>query len=107
MSELDLPTYLYNWMVSFFSGHAHRTCTTVRCRLRSQPASQSTASIVQGSSICPAFYAVTAADGPKTDTYLVIPAASADTRVAELGHIAAWAAIWPSYMVKLWLSYMA
>ena len=41
------------------------------------------------------------------DTYLVIPAASADTRVAELGHIAAWAAIWPSYMVKLWLSYMA
>ena len=26
------------------------------------------------------------------DTYLVIPAASADTRVAELGHIAAWAA---------------
>ena len=26
------------------------------------------------------------------DTYLVIPAASADTRVAELGHIAAWTA---------------
>jgi len=35
MSELDLPTNVYNWMVSFFSGHAHRTCTTVRCRLRS------------------------------------------------------------------------
>ena len=27
------------------------------------------------------------------DTYLVIPAASADTRVAELGHIAAWSAV--------------
>ena len=26
------------------------------------------------------------------DTYLVIPATHADTRVAELGHIAAWAA---------------
>ena len=26
------------------------------------------------------------------DTYLVIPAASADTRVAELGHTAAWTA---------------
>ena len=25
MSELDLPAYVYNWMVSFFSGHAHLT----------------------------------------------------------------------------------
>ena len=25
MSELDLPTNVYNWMVSFFGGHAHRT----------------------------------------------------------------------------------
>ena len=61
------------------------------------------ASIVQGSSIGPASYAVTAADLRPVhadnslvkfadDTYLVIPATSADTRVAELGHIAAWVA---------------
>jgi len=61
------------------------------------------ASIVQGSSIGPASYAVTAADlrplnaGNSLvkfadDTYLVIPATSADTRIAELSHITAWAA---------------
>ena len=52
---------------------------------------------------CTASYAVTAADlrplhadnslvKYADDTYLVIPATHADTRVAELGHIAAWAA---------------
>ena len=86
-------------MVSFFSGHAHRTVYNGEV----SSTKSITASIVQGSNIGPATYAVTAADLRPLyadnsfvkfadDTYLVIPPASADTRVAELGHIAAWAA---------------
>ena len=99
MIELDLPAYMYNWMVSFFSGHAHRTVYNGEV----SSMTPTSASIVQGSSIGPASYAVTAADLRPVhadnslvkfadDTYLVIPATSADTRVAELGHIAAWVA---------------
>ena len=95
MSELDLPAYVYNWMVSFFSDHAHNGEVSSTKSI--------SASIVQGSSVGPASYAVTAADlrplhadnslvKYADDTYLVIPATHADTRVAELGHIAAWAA---------------
>ena len=58
LAELDLPTPVYNWLVAFFSSHSHHTvfngnvsCT--RCI---------TASIIQGSSIGPAAYTVTAAD---------------------------------------------
>jgi len=93
-----------------------RTCTTGWCRSSVITYAHRTvyngevsstksisASIVQGSSIGPASYAVTAADlrplhadnslvKYADDTYLVIPATHADTRVAELGHIAAWAA---------------
>ena len=25
MAELDLPAIVYNWLVAFFAGHAHRT----------------------------------------------------------------------------------
>jgi len=81
MSELDLPAYVYNWMVSFFSGHAHRTVYKGEV----SSTKSITASIIQGSSIGPASYAVTAADlrplhaGNSLvkfadDTYLVIPA---------------------------------
>ena len=92
MSELDLPAYVYNWMVSFFSDHAHRTVYNGEV----SSTKSISASIVQGSSIGPASYAVTAADlrplhadnslvKYADDTYLVIPATHADTRVAELG----------------------
>jgi len=61
------------------------------------------ASIIQGSSLGPASYAVTAADLKPLhannrvgkfayDTYLVIPAECADSRAAELDNIAVWAA---------------
>jgi len=96
MSELDLPAYVYNWIVSFFSGHAHRTVYKGEV----SSTKSISASIVQGSSIGPASYAVTAVDlrplhaGNSLvkfadDTYLAIPATSADTRIAELGHITA------------------
>jgi len=99
MSELDLLVYVYNSMVSFFSGHAHRTVYNGEV----SSTKSISANIVQGSSIGLASYAVTAADlrplraGNSLvkfadDTYLVIPATHADTRVAEPGHITAWAA---------------
>jgi hypothetical protein len=61
-----------------------------------------TASIVQGSAVGPASYVVTAADlGPSTpgnelckyadDTYIVIPASNADTRLSELSNVEQWA----------------
>ena len=89
----------YNWIVSFFSDHAHRTVYNGEV----SSTKSISASIVQGSSVGPASYAVTAADlrplhadnslvKYADDTYLVIPATHADTRVAELGHIAALAA---------------
>ena len=61
------------------------------------------ASIIQGSSLGPASYAVTAVDLKPLhannslvkfadDTYLVVPAECANSRAAELDNIAAWAA---------------
>jgi len=61
-----------------------------------------TASVVQGSSLGPASYIVTAADlRPKCtgnaivkfadDTYLIIPAANSHTREDEVSHVETWA----------------
>ena len=58
MSELDLPAYVYNWMVSFFSDHAQRTVYNGEV----SSMKSISASIVQGSSVGPASYVVTAAD---------------------------------------------
>ena len=58
LAELDLPTPVYNWLMDFFSGHSHHTMFSGDVsRTRSI-----TASIIQGSSIGPAAYTVTAAD---------------------------------------------
>ena len=72
---------VYNWMVSFFSDHAHRTVYNGEV----SSTKSISASIVQVSSIGPASYAVTDADlrplhadnslvKYADDTYLVIPA---------------------------------
>jgi len=97
MAKLDLPAVVYNWLVAFFTGHAHRTVVEV------SSTRSITASIIQGSSIGPASYTVTAADLQPLnasnqffkfadDTYLVVPAESVDTRAAELSNIITWAA---------------
>jgi len=98
MAELDLPLPMYNWLVSFFDGHTHRTV----CNGGASSTMSISASIVQGSSLGPASYAVIAADlNPlhadnkfvkfADDTFLVIPANSVHTHAVELDHIAAWA----------------
>ena len=98
MAELDLPLPVYNWLVSLIDGHTHRTVYNGGV----SSTMSISASIVQGSSLGPASYAVIAADlNPlhadnkfvkfADDTYLVIPANSVHTHAVELDHIAAWA----------------
>jgi len=58
MAELDLPAVVCNWLVAFFAGHAHRTVYNDEV----SSTRSISASIIQGSSLRPASYAVTAAD---------------------------------------------
>jgi len=58
MAELDLPEPVYNWIVDFFGGHTHRAMFN----REESTAIRIPASIIQGSSIGPASFAVTAAD---------------------------------------------
>jgi len=99
MAKLDLPAVVYDWLVAFFTGHAHRTVYNKEV----SSTRSIMASIIQGSSIGPASYTVTAADLQPLyasnrffkfaeDTYLVVPAESVDTRAAELSNIITWAA---------------
>jgi len=87
MAALELPVPVYNWLVDFFREHAHRTMFNGK---ESTTASIS-ASIIQGSSIGPAAFTVTAADLTPLhpgnslvkfadDTYLVVPSVNASTR---------------------------
>jgi len=55
---LSIPDNIYNWLVEFFQGHSH--CTTYGHEIST--CKEITASIVQGSAIGPASYAVTASD---------------------------------------------
>ena len=98
MSSLHIPDQIFNWMQNFLSGRAH--CTRFRDEL--SPVATIFASVVQGSSIGPATYVVTASDmRPQNngnviikyadDTYLVVPAVIDHTCVDELLYIQAWA----------------
>jgi len=97
MAELHMPLPVYNWLVSFFDGHPHRTVYNGGV----SSTMSISASIVQGSSLGPASYTVTAADLKPLyadnqfvkyaeDTYLVVPAYSIHTCTAKLDHIAAY-----------------
>jgi len=89
MAELNLSLPVYNWLVSFFDGHTHRTVYNGGV----SSTMSISASIVQGSSLGPASYAVIAADfNPlhadkfvkfADDTYLVVPAKSVHTRAVD------------------------
>jgi len=87
IAQLDLPDHIYNWLVNFFNGHSHQTkYGNVMSAFKSI-----SASIIPGSAIRPASYVVngsnlhTVSDGNEVlkyadDTYLIIPAASVETR---------------------------
>ena len=98
MAKLDMPDFVYNWIVSFLDGHAHQT---VFAGEQSNFA-DITASIIQGSSIGPGSFDVAASDlHPITpgnhmfkfanDIDLVIPASNIDSRTRELNNVEEWA----------------
>ena len=97
MVQLDIPDNVYEWFVDYFSGHLQST---------KYGGAESTlkpinASVIQGSAVGPASYAVTASDLKATcdmnklvkfadDTYIVIPASCSDTRSAEIDGVEHW-----------------
>ena len=97
-SHLDLPDHIYNWIESFFRDRFH--CT--RYGDRKSEFRAITASIIQGSTIGPASYVVTASDLHSVtpgnlilkyadDTYLIIPATNVKSCSAEISNIETWA----------------
>ncbi len=98
IAQLDIPDNIHNWIKHFFEERYHST----RYGGESSIAAQIKASIIQGSGLGPASYAVTAADLHSTvpgnrmfkfadDTYLVVPAINSDTRATEITVIEEWA----------------
>ena len=97
LSELSVPDNIYNWFSNFLTDRSH--CTKFDSQ-QSDFAALS-ASVVQGSAVGPAAYAVLASDlHPITpgnimakfadDTYLIVPANLSHTIDAELMHIDQW-----------------
>jgi gmma-aminobutyric acid receptor subunit gamma/cGMP-dependent protein kinase 2 len=93
-SNLRLPDNIYNWVEAFFRDHSH--CTRFGGEI-SQFRSIS-ASIIQGSGIGPASYAVTTSNLQPImpgnsickyadDTYLIVPAANVISCSAETAHV--------------------
>jgi len=97
MADLDIPDNVYNWLVSYFSGHSHCTkydglTSTFR---------EISAGIIQGSGIGPSSYVVNSSDLKAItpgnslckyadDTYLIIPSVNEDSRTAELENVEQW-----------------
>jgi len=100
LSTLAVPDEVYKlkWIKDFLEGHSH--CT--KFGLDVSPFADIMASGIQGSSLGPAAYAVTASiprpvhagnDIVKfaDDTYLIIPVSNTDTSAEELAHVQTWA----------------
>jgi hypothetical protein len=96
--ESNFRLWKHQWLASFFTGQAHRTAYNGE----TSSTRSISASIVQGSSVGAASYAVTAADLKPVhtgnsfvkfadDTYLVVPADCVDSRAVELDNIEVWA----------------
>ena len=90
LAQFDIQDNVYNWMVDFFSSHSHYT----QYGGQTSPLQEITASVIQGSSIGPATYAVNAADlktiTPSNemdkfadDSYITIPAVSSGVAMAS------------------------
>ena len=94
MARLDMPDFVYNWIVSFLDGHSHQTVLAGE----QSDFADINASIIQGSSIGPGSFDVAASDlHPITpgnqmfkfadDVDLVIPASNIDSRAEELNNV--------------------
>jgi len=82
MADLDIPDYVYNWLVSYFRGHLH--CT--RYGGLSSALLDISAGIIQGSSIGPASFVVNSSDlsAVKSGNYLCKYANDTQWRIQEL-----------------------
>jgi len=98
LSSLSVPDEVYNWIKNFLDGHSH--CTKFESSVSTF--ADIMASVIQGSSLGPACYVVTASDlrpiypGNEIvkfadDTYLIVPASNTDTSAGELAHVQTWA----------------
>jgi len=96
-SQLDMPDCVHNWLVDFFTDRNH--CTKFGGKQSSTAAI--TSSVVQGSAVGPASFAVAVSDLPPLhagnellkfadDTYLIIPEDLSNTANSELSHIEHW-----------------
>jgi len=99
MADLDIPDDVYNWLVSYFSGHSH--CT--RYAGESSALLENSAGIIQGFGIGPATYVVNSSDLAALrpgnfvcskyadETYIIIPSDNVDSRWVELANVDTWA----------------
>jgi len=98
MADLDIPDHVYNWLVSYFSGHSH--CTRYGGGVVGPP--RNFGWIIQGSGIAPASYVVNSSDlaalAPGNflckyadDTYIIIQSDNVDSRSEELVSVETWA----------------
>ena len=97
-SLLHMPDHICNWTEAFFRSHSH--CTWCGNQVSQQRTIL--ASIIQGSSVGPASYVITASDlrpvSPDNfiskyadDTYLIIPADNIHSCSAEIDNVDTWA----------------
>jgi len=98
MGRINIPDEACNWTVDFYAGRGHAT----KFGGEMSELAQFESSVIQGSSLGPAAFIVTAADlRPEhadneiikfaDDTYLIIPASNSSTSELELDHIRSWA----------------
>jgi Reverse transcriptase (RNA-dependent DNA polymerase) len=98
LSKLDLPDNIYNWLVEFLQGRSHST------RYGGHLSNEATinSSVVQGSGVGPAAFAVNVSDLHPVhqqnkivkyadDTYLIVPASMRSTLATELDALGTWA----------------
>ena len=98
IAMLQLPDWVYNWMVDFFEHRKHRVVFDEEW----SEFLEILASIIQGSGIGPASYVVNAGDLRTKhqqnklvkfadDTYLIVPSSMEETRMEEISNISEWA----------------
>ena len=95
--KLQLPHYIHNWLVDFYTGRQH--CTKLNDSMSSFRSI--TSSVIQGSALGPSSFSVTASDLRPVhymnemvkfadDTYLIIPSLNLETTEMEILNIESW-----------------
>jgi len=98
IAQLDIPDFVYNWLVHFFCDHSHSTkygdATSTNKSI--------SVSTVQGSTVGPVAYVINTGDmvavtpGNRIckyadDTYVIVPAANLHARDVEVANTEQWA----------------